>query len=262
MKQKIVVYTAIYGNYDDLKEPSMKLEGCDLVCFTDNERISSRFFDVRVHPPIYSDPARNSCVFRLLPHRFFPEYEYSLWIDGAGIFKTGNIRALIDKYLRDQNMAVFHHSTRDCLYDEAEMCIANKRDDPLIIRKQIEKYKQEQYPRHNGLVTTGAILRRHMSPDVIRVDEECWAEIEKFSRRPEISFNYVAWKNDFKYATFDGIVWDNQYFRFAAHKHRLRDSFWILVYRILIRVGPRAYTSIGKLLSRLVLLRARVLNRQ
>lgn len=29
MKNKFVVYTALFGNYDDLIEPKEKFEGCD-----------------------------------------------------------------------------------------------------------------------------------------------------------------------------------------------------------------------------------------
>jgi hypothetical protein len=217
MKHRIVVYTAIYGDKDDLKEPSVGLEGCSFVCFTDNKYLKSKVFDIRVCPSIGSDPVRSAKIFKVLPHWFFPDYEYSLWLDGSVIMKRGDIRALMDNYLREHNMALFAHPDRDCIYDEAEACITLQRDDAEIIREQIEQYRSEGYPPHNGLVATGIILRRHLSTDVIRADEDWWAQILRFSWRDQLSFNYVAWKNNFMWVTIEGNLWDNDYFRVTSH---------------------------------------------
>ena len=214
---KIVVYTAIYGNRDDLKEPSVELEGCSLVCFTDNESLRSKSFDLRVCPPTDSDLVRSAQFFRILPHRFFPDFEYSLWIDGSVVFKKGDIRLLIDRYLRDHDMALFAHPDRDCVYDEAEAWISNRNEEPGLIRAQMEHYRKEGYPPHNGLVAGGIILRRHLSPEAVRFDEDWWKEISHFSRRAQLSFNYVAWRNGFKWATLEGLIWDNEYFHVAEH---------------------------------------------
>lgn len=214
----IVVYTAIYGNKDTLKEPEVKLEGCKLVCFTDDKHLKSKSFDIRVYPSIDSDPTRSAKIFKILPHWFFPDYEYSLWIDGSVIIKRGDIRALVDRYLREHNIAFFAHPDRACIYEEAETCIALQCDQTAAIRQQMEQYRSEGYPPHNGLVATGIVLRRHSSPCVIRADEDWWAQILRFSRRDQLSFNYVAWKNDLRYATIEGRFWDNDYFRITSHR--------------------------------------------
>jgi len=226
MKHRIVVYTAIYADKDDLKEPSVELEGCSLVCFTNNKYLKSKVFDVRVYPSIHSDPARSAKIFKVLPHWFFADYEYSLWIDGSVIFKRGDIGALIDNYLREHNTAFFAHPDRDCIYDEAEACITAQCDNAEIIREQIEQYRDESYPPHNGLVEDGIILRRHLSTDVIRVDEDWWAQTLRFSRRDQLSFNYVGWKNNFTWATIEGNLRDNDYFSVMSHKRPLMQERW------------------------------------
>src|SRR5207253_2582285 len=40
-KQTVVVYTAIFGGYDELHDPCEQLPGVDYVCFTDNPRLKS-----------------------------------------------------------------------------------------------------------------------------------------------------------------------------------------------------------------------------
>ena len=218
MRNRIVVYTAIYGDKDELHEPSFRLMDSDLVCFTDSKHLKSASFDIRVYPSVDQDPVRSAKVFKVLPHWFFPDYEYSLWVDASVTFKTLDIPALIANYLRNHDMAFFAHPDRDCVYDEAEACIAAQCDDAKLIREQMEQYRDEGYPPHNGLIAGGVIPRKHLSADVIRVDEDWWAEILKFCRRDQLSFNYVAWKNKFAWATIDGKLWDNHYFRVTRHK--------------------------------------------
>ena len=48
MNSRKVLYTFIFGDYDDLKTPSVSTEGGDYVCFTDNPRLRSEFWDVRL----------------------------------------------------------------------------------------------------------------------------------------------------------------------------------------------------------------------
>jgi hypothetical protein len=216
--EKIVVYTAIYGDKDNLKEPSVELDACSLVCFTDDKHLKSKVFDIRFFPSIHSDPARSAKIFKILPHYFLADYEYSLWIDSSIIFKRGDIQAMIDNYLCEHNMAVFAHPDRQCIYDEAEACINWQKDNAEIITKQVKQYRDEGYPPHNGLTENTIILRRHMSTDVIRVEEDWWAQILRFSRRDQLSFNYVAWKNNFMWASIKGNLRENEYFSVQPHK--------------------------------------------
>ena len=77
---RIVVYTAIFGGYDDLI-PQPKFEGVDFICFTDRP-IQSDIWDVRVVPGFEDDTTRSSRMHKLLPHQFLSEYDLSIFIDG------------------------------------------------------------------------------------------------------------------------------------------------------------------------------------
>ena len=43
---------------------------------------------------------------------------------------------LIDRYLRDSDIAFFRHPARDCIYDEAAFCIDHQLDEPEVIAAQ------------------------------------------------------------------------------------------------------------------------------
>jgi len=238
-KKNIVVYTAIFGGKDDIILPEFLPENADFVCFTDSD-ITSDVWDVRREKPISDDPVRSAKIYKVLPHKFLSEYEYSVWIDG-NILLRGDVNKLIEKYLVDGvNLAIFDHmqhkkrwkkifwiknteDCRDCVYDEAQYLLRmNKdgkyKDDPNLIVRQISKYKKDGYPKHNGLAVTMIILRRHNEPDVMKVMDDWWDEIKNNSRRDQLSFNYVAWKNNLNFVYMKGDSRRNKYFLHTRHK--------------------------------------------
>ena len=62
------------------------------------------------------------------------------------------------------------------------------------------KYQTEGYPEHNGLVVQMEVLRRHNETDVVDSMEDQWVELKYNSKREQLSFNYIAWKNDLKFS--------------------------------------------------------------
>ena len=87
-----VVYTSVFGGYDKLVEQNLS-DGWDWKCFSEENSLS-----------LYTDNNRNAKRFKVLPHRYLQDYEYSIFIDG-NIDVRGNIDELIDKYLSDSNVA-------------------------------------------------------------------------------------------------------------------------------------------------------------
>lgn len=58
------------------------------------------------------------------------------------------------------------------MYDEAEACINFKKDDPEIIRAQIDRYKREGYKADNGLIANGIMFRKHNDQKLIKIMED------------------------------------------------------------------------------------------
>jgi len=243
MKNKTVIYTAIFGGKDDLIEPAFVPKGCDFVCFTDRD-FDSEVWNIRKVEKAFDDPVRNARMYKVLSHKFLPEYEISIWMDG-NLLLRGDVNKLIKKYLADANLAVFNHNqhtkrwkkifwikntedNRDCVYDEAKYLITlneqgKYKDDSELIKKQIEDYRKEGYPEHNGLAVSMVVLRKHNEPDVVKVGEDWWNEIKNNSRRDQLSFNYVAWKNNLNFVYMKGDSRRNKYF--LHRKHKIRSNY-------------------------------------
>jgi len=220
MINKNIVYTAIFGGYDKLPEPEFIPDGWDFICFTDSD-IKSNLWQVKKVPAIYEDPTRNARKYKILPHRWFPQYEYSLWVDGNILIKN-DINDLIS-YMGKYNLAVHDHNLnildpRNCVYKEAQTIFylgqknGNYKDDPLLIKNQMEKYLGEKYPANNSLAVTMQLLRKHNKQDCINAMEKWWQEIKYGSKRDQLSFNYSMWKTDTSFIYLEGDSRDNKYF--------------------------------------------------
>jgi len=215
-----IIYTTIFGGYDDVTKPNLPT-GWDWKCFSEENSI-----------PLYTDNTRNAKKFKVLPHRYLQDYEYSIFIDG-NMYVVGNVDELIEKYLSDSNIAFFDHNKnrmdpRDCIYDEYNAIMnlgkndpnQNFKDNPQVMYDQVKRYQDEGYPSHNGLITGMVILRRHNEKDCIRVMEDWWTEIKYGSKRDQLSFNYVAWKNNTKFNYMDGDSRNNEYFTRDTKPHK------------------------------------------
>jgi hypothetical protein len=229
---KIIIYTSIFGGYDNLIDDQFKMDGVDYVCFTDRD-IKSDTWKIIKSTPIYNDPNRNAKKYKVLPHRYLSEYDWSVWIDG-NIKVIADIRPLCsgDPYKLYDHMKVFDR--RDCVYDEANTIlkfgeinskknphkgILNWKDNPKLITEQMNRYMSEGYPPHNGLATTPIMVRSHNDVDVISHNEDWWSEIKYNSKRDQLSFNYIAWKNEFDFVYLEGDSRDNKYFK-SMGKHK------------------------------------------
>lgn len=215
---KAVIYTAIFGGKDGLIEPTFNIPGFDFVCFTDNPRLRSDIFDIRIVKAELSDPTRSARMYKILSHKVLPEYDYSVWIDGNVRLKKGNLRELLGKYLAKHDMALYRHPERECIHEEAQACIDFRKEDPTLLLKQVRHYDKSGYPRKNGLVMTSVLFRNHRSAKLREVNEQWWEELSRFSKRDQLSFNYVSWKSGFKPFLIGGNAYGNDLYERVNHK--------------------------------------------
>lgn len=203
---KVVVYTAIIGGYDNLHEPLVTPDGVDFICFTDRD-LKSKVWQIKKVLPLYKDNTRTARKYKILPHRFLPDYDLAIWVDG-NMLVEGNVKDYI-KYLGNGKFATFDHTQcydrRDCVYEEANAIFRlgqepgkNYKDNPQTILDQMNRYLKEGYPANNQLAFTCSVTRKHNDPEVVKVMEDWWTELKYGSKRDQLSINYVCWKNNFK----------------------------------------------------------------
>lgn len=214
---ELVVYTAFTGDYDSLKEPDVIDDNTRYVCFTQNPDLKSDTWEIIQMEDSTLDDNRIAKQYKVFPNKYFPDYEYSFWIDGS--FKlVGSIREYILKYANSPMLNAVHPE-RDCIFDEANSSIQFPRYSNYSILNQVDTYRKEGMPRNYGLPALGAIFRQHNNPSVIDLMNDWWEEIIRHTNQDQISFAYVAWKNDFHPSVSPCYYWDNKYWARQGDYH-------------------------------------------
>lgn len=217
-KNKLVVYTSITAGHDALKEPKEIYSDVDYICFSDQRLRSDTKWNIVNYGFQYRDPRRLAKIFKILPHLVLSDYDYSIWVDG-NVSLNGNPWELFEKSLciDDSGIAFFPHTKRNCIYSEANECIRWGKDNSEIIQTQVAKYRGLGYPSNNGLIWGGLILRRHNDEEIKNLMEIWWDEIDTFSVRDQISFNFCTWSQKMNYVYIDrGLL--GQYVEIRAHE--------------------------------------------
>ncbi|MCI9298007.1 MAG: DUF616 domain-containing protein [Lachnospiraceae bacterium] len=193
-KDKVVVYTAITGEYDILNEPEQICSNVRYICFTDNRNVKSKSWEIR-YVNNNLDNRLLAKHIKLFPEEYFDDCETSIWVDGK--FQVlRDLRDVIDLYSGESPVLCFPHFERACIYDEAATCIYHGIGVKEDILRQISHYYLEGYPIDNGLYEMGCFIRRYGDGRLRALMDSWWQEIIKYSYRDQISFPYVCRKHD------------------------------------------------------------------
>jgi len=216
MNNKKVIYTALFGDYDNLQEPAERFKGWDFICFTDNKDLNSNIWKIiRVCPEL--PPQLENRKYKILPHIYLKNYDISLYIDSNIKIKRNPID-LVNKYLANSLIAMPKHFKNNCIYKEAKDIIKNGKERKDIVLKQIKFYKDQGFPENFGLAENGIILRKHNAKPVIKLMECWWEQINKFAKRDQLSFMYCVWKNKIDVKFMEESARGSKYFRIYPHK--------------------------------------------
>lgn len=217
-KNKKVVYTVITREYDELRDPLVVDKDWDYICFTDKHNFASSIWKIiYIDNEDDLDSVRLQRKCKILCHKYLSQYKESLYIDGK-IQISNSIENYIARYSVKSSILCIRHSIRDCIYEEATACINMKQDVIDTIKKQINKYRAEEYPEHYGLVDTCILYRKHDDKKLCSTMETWWNEVCQYSRRDQLSFNYACWKNNFIYDSANIDLYKNEFFIFHLHK--------------------------------------------
>lgn len=224
-----IIFTAIFGEYEELKEPQVVTPGWRYLCFTDQPFKSSVWEIVTVNRSTISDRLlARECKIQF--HKYIGAEE-SIWIDGAFTINC-DLNEWWAKYgpVAPAVMTCIKHPMRDCVFEEAAMCIKNNRDNVHKIADQAKEYRK-YVPPHNGLIQSGILMRRRylvldendkIYEPILRICERWFQETSRHSLRDQISFCRIIM--EFPKDLVRYITWDyrsGQEFIFKTHyKHR------------------------------------------
>lgn len=178
-RQSIVVYTAIFGGYDQLREPRQRASGVQYICYTDNPNLKSDAWQIRLCQPT-GDPWLQAKRFKILAHEAL-NCDISLWIDGR--IGLHDLNGSIEHF--NAELSLRRHPQRSCIYAEATHCKRVRRGDPERIDAAVARYASEGHPANYGLWMGGVVLRKH-TPSVEAFNREWWRELVAGTSRDQI----------------------------------------------------------------------------
>ena len=233
------VYTALFGDYDDLNEISSNVINSNIryVCFTDNKDLTSETWEI-VHDFSDIPPDLLNRWYKFHPHLLFKESKATLYLDS-------NIKIFTDPYeifeyfeTIEQDMLMPLHPERNCIYQESEVCYVHGKIDRESKDYLINRFISEGYPRNNGLFEMSIIFSKH-TESFKKCMEQWWYFFCNIARRDQLSFCFCAWLTETKLQGLDFHMQSvNKYFFRLPHKHESRlIKNKVILKEILLRVA-------------------------
>lgn len=213
--EKCIVYTALIGKGDMLKDPEYISPDITYICFTDNKDLHSDVWNIE-----YIQKGKESDVMlarkiKILPWEYISMDNMNAdrlvyWVD-AKFLIVGDLREYKEKYWKHSGMLLFPHYERKCICDETAEIIPYKPEIKHKVIMQTAAYLKDGYPINYGLYETGCMVRDIFNERIKKVMGLWWNELQKFTYRDQISFPYICWKNDFYPDVSDTCVNHNEW---------------------------------------------------
>lgn len=221
--KKIAIYTCIIGAYDKISEPLICPNNCDFYIVTDQDIPTKSMwkkidFDRHSQKLVKLSDVEVNRFFKMHPDILFPDYEYSIYIDG-NIQPISDLTEFINR-IGDCGIAAHRHCFRNCIYKEAEVLAYLKKDDPTRIKKHVEYLKKSGMPEEYGMIECNVIARKHHNSICKTVMELWWSEFRDYSKRDQISFMHALYTNGVTaedVATLGNNVFENDAIRKIGH---------------------------------------------
>lgn len=233
---RVCIYTAIFGDYDDLKPVPDQFVDCDFLCFTDDfpAREASGWRLIRSGRHAAWHPRMRAKLFKLMSHRISshgrlawrynplaasldrsPFHDVLIWIDASLRIKSRSFAEELIRHIGRDDWAMFVHPDRDCIHDEADLSVHLAKYRGLPIREQVEAYRRDGYPAKAGLYASGIIAR---SAALAPIHAAWWAETCRWTYQDQLSLPVVLWRLGAGCDLVRRNLWANDWFDCLPHR--------------------------------------------
>jgi len=222
----VIVYTVLVGEYEALKEPENPDPRVRYMLFTDNPSLQTRHWEVVPLDTLGLSPRRASRLPKLLPHRYLPEHDISLYIDASITLIEPDILSIARDALQGVDIAAYPHFKRNCVFEEIDECIQLGKVNLEKADAYCNKLQKEKFPRQFGLLENAFLLRRS-TPLMTRINDLWFKEYISGPERDQFSLMYVLWRACVPYALIDNTTnfRKSPHVRWAKHRESVACAF-------------------------------------
>jgi len=155
---------------------------------------------------------------KLLSHHYLPQFDWWIWQD-ASMRLDVPAQSLVGE-CQGCDLAAFRHPERRCTYREADAVKWLGLDSANLVDRQVNRYRDQQFPESRGLLETAIVIRRNR-PEVIAFNETWWAELQAGSERDQLSVMVSLWKHGTSCRELPGCREDNPFAAYHNEKERV-----------------------------------------
>ena len=216
---RLAIYTALTGDYDNVQEVLYKEDGVDYILFTNNPNVKSKTWKV-VLVESELDNVLLSREIKMLPHKYLgAEYDTSIYIDANAVI-YGELSLLVTYLQGTKTFAVSKHGERNSVKDEVEAIGRQlKHINVDAARQQYQRYVADGFDDSVGLAECSILVRKHNDKKLQEVMEMWWSEFLNGIRRDQISLLPCIQRCNYTdYVLMNGYVRHNQFCKIGGHK--------------------------------------------
>lgn len=211
----MIVYTAIYGGYDNL-HPHPTMPGVEWIAFTDDPRLEPNGWEVRWEAGRFDHPRLSAKWHRCHP----PTDGKALWLDGSIQWRDLEYLIQIEEALETHDVALLRHIHRDCVYEEVAASVPLKKYEGQPLGAQMDFLRKRRMVPHGGLWQTGILgWAAGVRPRLAAA--QWFAHNDTLTYQDQLSFPYIARLYDLKVFDLPGGFWENP--AFSYHHHHRED---------------------------------------
>lgn len=211
---KIAVITANIGEIDSVPAfPKQDIE-CDYHCFTEKNL---------PFPLPNLDNRTKSRYLKMNAHRYLPDYDVYIWIDGRVKVTSESFVNYITDLFHFEDFILCKHPERKAVSDEMEFILheMNKGNNYLIsryghqfLRDEMNFYISEKYDNTTTLFASGIFARKN-NGIANSACNEWWLRSLEFSNLDQAMLSYIKWKR--RLQVYE-IPFDNEHFKVLKHE--------------------------------------------
>lgn len=198
--KRVVIYTCVAGNYDNLLSPVFRADRISYVLFSNNESLrGTEGWEYRPFPQEVVQLGANNLASRYLkshPHELFAgDFDASVYVDG-NVQPVSDLSYYVELINPRAGFSMHRHRVRDTIAEEATACKANHKGDPAALDAEVEHYVSEGFPLDYGLLETNIVATDLADEKAHEILSDWWDTMaHSRSGRDQISLPYVLWKH-------------------------------------------------------------------
>ena len=193
--RRVIVYSCLIGRYDNVTSFTRQ-KGYDYILFTD-QKIHNTNWSIYPIPKEVAElrvsKIKKQRYMKIHPHKFFKNYDLSIYIDANYIIKGDLNDFLINTLNPIDHIYICHLQFGRDLRHAIRDAMDKKLDRYRVLNQTFNRYESLKILNRQGIVNAGLIIRKHHEEDVIRLMDKWWEEVKQYSHVDNFAFNYAGY---------------------------------------------------------------------